>query len=129
MYSILKSHRLRINRILFLIVVFLFQCAQNSDRNMGVEKRGDDFIDKKYSIYNLEGIWAENEEDNALFEIRHDSLYNFEYFDQGFSYTLNDSVWIIHYEGFETQNIILKLNMDSLIYTTETGDTIRLHKR
>jgi hypothetical protein len=83
----------------------------------------------KLNTQYLQGIWAENEEANALFEIRNDSLYNFEHFDQGFSYTLKDSVWIIHYEGVETNNIILKLSIDSLIYTTENRDTIRLYKR
>lgn len=75
----------------------------------------------------LEGIWAENEESNALFEIKGDSLYYFEDPNPVFYEVVDDS-FKIYIEGKSFASKILKLSSDSLV-RIEYEKVVRLYKR
>ena len=75
----------------------------------------------------LKGIWAENEESNALFEIKGDSLYYFEDPVPVF-YEVIEDTFKIYIEGKVFPSQIIKLSSDSLV-RIEYGEVIRLYKR
>ena len=76
----------------------------------------------------IEGIWAENEFENAWFSIEKDSIYNVEHFEYSKYEFRNDSL-IVFYDGFKSGELVLKLSMDSLWLLSQPGDTIKLYRR
>lgn len=77
----------------------------------------------------LQGIWAFNKNENALFFIKRDSIYYVEHLSSPVKYNLKGDTLLIHYEGFTTRNLILKLDQDSLVFATEIGGINRLYRR
>jgi hypothetical protein len=77
----------------------------------------------------LQGVWAENPNDNALFQIVNDSIYYTEHMDTPVSYKINGDTLIILYDGLTTKNLILKLDADNLVFRTEDNSINRLYKR
>jgi len=80
-------------------------------------------------IETLQGIWAENEYDNALFYIKQDSLYYLEQSDNPIGIKIkNDTLLFL---GDVPVNCkVIHFSRDSLWYIDElTSDTTKLHKR
>ena len=76
----------------------------------------------------IEGIWAENEGENALFLIEKDSIFYFDSDERVYYVYKNDSLQI-YYDGYTAKNLVNKLNQDSLVFTTEIGYVNRLYRR
>ncbi|KAF0131864.1 MAG: hypothetical protein FD155_388 [Bacteroidetes bacterium] len=80
-------------------------------------------------LKNLSGIWAENENENALFWILEDSMYSVEHLGEKVKINTHLDTLFVYYEGITTTYRVLKLDADSLVLLNEVSDTIRLHKR
>jgi hypothetical protein len=77
----------------------------------------------------IEGIWAENEEENALFMIDEDTFYYFEHMDEPLEYRLNGDKLLVKNDSEIEWNII-KLTKDSLWMTNQyLDDTLKLYNR
>lgn len=87
-------------------------------------KKNDAVINKEM----LYGVWAENDQDNALFEISGDSLRYTEFYDTPYFYDL-DGGFNIHLNGYLSRNKILKIDKDSLLFESDMGEIIKLVKR
>jgi len=119
--------------VLLLIIAF-FSCKNKSDNSsivsndedttlVGVDK---DKIDHSF----LYGVWAENEEDNAIFEIGVDSLRYVEFYNNAYYYEVKDSHLMIYLEeGYVSNNEIVKVSNDSLILKSDNEETLRFYKR
>ena len=78
----------------------------------------------------LNGIWTKNEEENANFRIKDDSIYYVDFQDDPSYCLLKEDTLILDNDGFLVKWIILKLTSDSLIMTNNMiDDTIKLYKR
>ena len=78
----------------------------------------------------LNGIWAENEEENANFWIKDDSIYYVDFQDDPSYCQLKEDTLILDSDGFLVKWIILKLTSDSLFMTNDMiDDTLKLYKR
>ncbi|MGB3464016.1 MAG: hypothetical protein WBA74_02045 [Cyclobacteriaceae bacterium] len=124
----------------FLFIV-LFGCSNGTTENKS--KSADLSVSKQDKIENqsqqdsssrfsldiklLQGVWAESEDQNALFTIKGDSLYYFED-PKPVYYELTDDTLKILIEGEFYSSKILKLSSDSLI-RKEYGNVVRLYKR
>ncbi len=77
----------------------------------------------------LYGVWAENKEDNALFEITKKSITYVEFMENHYKYDLFSDSLLIHLEdNYTSISKIIKLTKDSLIFDTEDEIT-KLYKR
>jgi hypothetical protein len=85
--------------------------------------------ERAIEIRDISGIWAESEEENALFWIEKDSIYSVEQLGHGVKIEINKDTLIIYYDGIIVKDKILKLDSDSLILLNEVGNTIKLYKR
>ncbi len=120
-----------------LSTIFLFASSCQKERRM----QGNDTVSEQTKASEtdvagrgstdyrklLKGIWAENEESNALFEIKGDSLYYFEDPVPVF-YEVIEDTFKIYIEGKVFPSQIIKLSSDSLV-RIEYGEVIRLYKR
>lgn len=79
----------------------------------------------------LNGVWAENEEDNALFQIEGDTLRYVEHYNTPYLAFLNENYFEIRYLDNKvlSKSIILKLTKDSLILKTAAEEPLRLFNR
>ena len=77
----------------------------------------------------IEGVWAENEEGNAVFEISGDSIYYMENPESNAKFEIKGDSLIMYSEGLTLKNLLLKQTNDSLVYGNEYGYTVRLYKR
>ncbi|NOX85165.1 MAG: hypothetical protein GXO86_04235 [Chlorobi bacterium] len=86
-----------------------------------------DVVLSKQSL--IQGVWAENEDGNALFNIEKDSLYYLESQNKPLYYNLiGDTLFV--YGDVLTKFYIVKLNKDSLWFKTNFYDEItKLYKR
>lgn len=77
----------------------------------------------------IQGVWAENKEDNALFYIKGDSLYYIESIEKPLLCKLNQDT-LVAYGEVLTKYYIKKLTNDSLWFSTDYYDGItKLYKR
>ncbi len=77
----------------------------------------------------LNGVWAENVDENALFEIINDSLYYLEDFENPVGIEIQKNAFVIK-GSVPVKCEILKLTTDSLWYIDEfNDDTTKLYKR
>jgi len=77
----------------------------------------------------LQGVWAENKDENALFYIKNDSLYYIESLNKPVSCKLNVDTLIV-YGDVLTKFYINKLTSDSLWFSTDYYNGItKLYKR
>jgi hypothetical protein len=122
-------------RLVSIICVTL-SCAGNQNKQIGQLFRGEDTIETQVeatntyiSLNRLQGIWAENADDNALFFIKADSLYYTE--DQGKAIRIllkSDTLVILGDVLVHCK--ILKLSNDSLWFIDEFSDKpTKLYKR
>jgi hypothetical protein len=108
-----------------LILIFPMMSCNNASKLR--EKK--DTIKVEISVTCLEGVWAENKEDNALFYIKGDSIYYLESMKHPLFCKLNRDTLIINGEVM-TKFYIKKLTIDSLWFSTNFYDEVtKLYKR
>lgn len=110
------------------ITIFIFSFCKNPDNSIMKEtlkaKKYNQIIDRNL----LNGIWAENEFENANFYIKKDSMYFVEDSSPCFIKISTDTL-ITYYDGLITYDKIIKLDKDSLILLNEVGEFIKLKRR
>lgn len=85
---------------------------------------------KEFDKDMLIGIWAEDEESNAIFQLTSDSVYYVEHLDTPYKYDLIGDSLIFLIEGENYPSNIVKLTNDSLILFEQLSqDTLKLYKR
>ena len=124
--------KILLNTYLLSITCILLSCNGNSNDKIIQSEKAHDSIVKQpipLSIQTLQGIWAENDEDNALFFIKSDSLYYVEDQSNPVKIQLNsDTLFIM--EDLSVNCKILKLTKDSLWFIDEYNDSpTKLYKR
>jgi hypothetical protein len=113
-------------RVLYnLISIVLLSCSNVTTTETTVQSKEN--VDDRTRL--LQGVWAFNEEENALYEISGDSIYYVEHSEAMIPYNLVRDTLEIMYDGFSTKNIIQKLTNDSLVFKTEIGEVNRLYRR
>jgi hypothetical protein len=100
-----------------LLLAFLCSCSNNKS-----------FQSDAQSLNGYDGVWAEDEDANALFTIKGDSIVNFEHGDRMRFKIIGDSM-IIDYGDFVGRHLILKHTHDSLILKNEDNSVTKLYKR
>jgi len=128
---------------ILLLCFFVFSCNHGGALDQGDQKAEDiktisDSSNKfdysisltKDEILNLmQGVWAENEQYNALFFIQNDSLFYIEDQDKPNKLTFYSNNFIINGD-IPVKCKILKISKDSLIYIDEFNDEVTfLYKR
>jgi hypothetical protein len=101
----------------FFIVSLLICCSPKVDSS----------VDSTEQL-TYDGSWAENEEDNALFIIKGDSIQNVEHGDKMFFQVRNDTR-IIDYVDFKGKYFVVKVTRDSLILQNPDKSITRVYKR
>lgn len=86
---------------------------------------------KHFDYRLLNGVWAENEEDNALFQIENDTLRYVEYYDTPYLVSLKENHLLIKYLDNKvlSESEILKITRDSLILKTDEIEPLKLFNR
>ncbi|MCB2378553.1 hypothetical protein LGH70_13215 [Hymenobacter sp. BT635] len=77
----------------------------------------------------LQGIWAENTEDNALFFVRGNHLTYVEFLDRPLRYTVSATTLNITQVDGPYPCRLRKLTPDSLVFEDPYGNVMRLYKR
>jgi hypothetical protein len=110
---------------IFILNIILFTSCYSQTTNEKINKtRGDTTLSKR-----LEGVWAKNEKDNALFFIKDDSLYYIEDQNHPVSLTIKEDTFIINGD-LPAKCKILKLTKDSLWFKDEFNANItKLYRR
>lgn len=115
--------------IILLIAIVGFTCKNDTIlKKNNIQNIGKQVENKTYSKHLLNGVWAENEDENALFYIDNDSIYYVEHQDTTYAIDLIENQLIIYFEGYAAKSKILKLTSDSLIYEVD-HETVKLYKR
>jgi hypothetical protein len=121
---------------LFSIICFILSCCGNQNKKTGPFDRVNDTLvthvkadQIDVSIEALQGIWAETDNDDALFFIKGDSLYYTEDQDRAIEIKLkNDTLIILGDVSVHCK--ILKLTRDSLWFIDEFNEApTKLYKR
>ncbi len=112
--------------LIVLMIFSLVSCKDTKEKeSSSVEQdKAQITFDKKL----LNGVWAENQEDNALFYIENDSIYYTDSQDKPYSLEFGGSYFSVHYDDYTSKAELLKLTEDSLVYKSSTN-TIRLYRR
>lgn len=113
--------------LIWVVSILQKSCEQRIEENerRELQKESSKEIDK----YLLNGIWAENIDDNAMFYIENDSIHYFDSTDQpSYFIDLSDDVLSIYYDDFTFKGKVLKLSKDSLVYESEKNKR-KLYKR
>ena len=91
---------------------------------------GDQNVDIDYGKATLfQGSWAESAEGNAVFTVKDNLIYYTEHLKKPASYKFKNDALVIYYDGLTTENVILKLNSDTLILRTEANNINLFYKR
>jgi len=123
------------NKILVLLFfIVLLSCKWDKKDKSIKENEKIEIIQREHPKTDatlLNGIWAENEIENALFEIDKDTLRYVEFYEKSYLCYMKKKYLIIENEKNEqiSSDKILKLNKDSLILKTSENEIIRLYKR
>ncbi len=115
-----------------MFIVLGFSCKTENKvdpislKNKEIQKRE---LNKKYinKIF-LDGVWAEEEEENALFIIAEDSIRYVDNMDKSYLVKLHKDTLVFFLKNFKFKGEILKLTKDSLIYKGDS-EIIKLYKR
>jgi hypothetical protein len=120
----------------FLLIIISISCVRHDNaskaKSLVVNNSRDTIVTDNamnIDLKNIEGIWAKNEQENALFQIKGDSIFYLEHPESKVTYETNKDTFIIFYDGLTTKNKILKLDTDSFIFETEVNYINRLYKR
>jgi len=117
----MKKHKY----ILVLLLILICSCRIN--QNSKEAKNGNKFFEP--TIESLQGVWAEKENENALFLIKKDSLYYIEHQDKPNCIKLKEDTLLIMGD-IPVHCKIIKLTQDSLWYTDEFNELpTKLYKR
>ena len=110
-------------------VLILFGCTnQPKEQSESAVSNEITEIQKKDSLVELQGIWAEDSEGDAYFIIRNDSIFSVD--DRsGVPFSVRDDSLIVTYNWGTVRHFILNLTMDSLIIRNEDASEVRLIKR
>lgn len=103
------------------LAIILTGCSYNKVSNSGDSLKAD-------TTLTYDGIWAENEEDNALFIIKGDSVQNVEHGDEMYFEVVEDTM-TIDYGDFKGKYFVLKFTKDSLILRNPDKSVTRLYRR
>ena len=122
------------NRVLILITLTFISCKEESSNNTSINQ---EVIDKGKTqtlvIENklLNGVWAENEEDNAVFEINKDTLRYIEFYGTPYKLIIKNNRFIVKdSSGFVfPESEIVKLTTDSLLLKSSHGSISKFYKR
>ena len=121
---------------IFLLIIFYVSCKKaknneeiksNQQKVIVESNKENDFLDNvkkplmvNYLKKDFIGIWAENKEENALFEITKDSIHYVESYDNPYFFEIKEDTLVIHFEeNYLVKLKILKINKDSLIYQSQ----------
>ena len=109
----------------FILNIFFFISCQPQSTNEKITKTiADTSLSKR-----LEGVWAQDDKENAMFFIKDDSLYYTEDQNHPLSILIKGDTFIINGD-LPAKCVILKLNQDSLWFKNEFfDDIIKLYKR
>lgn len=102
--------------IWFILVVLMSYCAKNRDAAL------------REKVIKYDGVWAESQEENALFTIKGDTIVNFDHGDRMY-YKVTGDTLVIDYGDFLGRHVVLKHTNDSLILRNEDGSITRLYRR
>ncbi len=116
---------IRHSTILVLAVVILVACKETKEKESSTVEQ--DKVQVTFDKKLLNGVWAENQEDNALFYIENDSIYYMDSQDKPYSLEFGGSYFSVHYDDYTSKAELLKLTEDSLVYNST--NTIRLCRR
>ncbi|QNL20549.1 hypothetical protein HZR84_00810 [Hyphobacterium sp. CCMP332] len=119
---------MRILLIVFCVIIFIIQCNSKS-QNQTKFNNQENQTDYQNFKSQLIGVWGEQGEENALFQISNDSIYYFDHMDNPLAYELKEGVLAINYSGQILKNKIVKLNSDTLQFINPSGEHIKLYKR
>lgn len=117
--------------ILVLSIFSLLSCDAQQNLNISSNETKIESIKKQdsYHIDSLQGIWAVDENENALFFIEGDSLFYIEHLDKPIQIELNGDTLIILGDA-QASCKILKLTSDSLWYVDNFTDSVtKLYRR
>lgn len=127
-------------KILFIIsLMSIISCKEKNKtkevnlvqdkKEVSIVKKSDDqnFYDSKL----LNGVWAENIDDNALFEIKNDTLRYVEYYDTPYIAQIVKNKLVIKYLDNKvlSESYILKISKDSLVLKTDDEPSLKLYNR
>lgn len=121
-------------KILILILINLFFSCNNKsnkeDLNSLKSKKENIQIvyNNDYDKNLLNGVWAENEDDNALFFIKNDSINYFDVQNSIYPVSLKLDTLIIPFKDYVFKGKVLALTNDSLIYIADSR-IIKLYNR
>lgn len=114
---------------LLSIICIAISCNGNPNKKIGQPEKVNDTLTKQgitnkisVSIEALQGIWAENDNDNALFFIKADSLYYVEDQAKPIKIILNSDTFVMMGD-VPAHCRILKLTKDSLWFIDEFSNT------
>lgn len=120
------------NILIIIFLIILFSCKKenrkNANNNEEINKKQTSNIKIDKNL--LSGVWAENEDENAIFEIKGDTLRYVEFYGTPYFYKLvGDSIKIYLENEYVSGSKILKISQDSLVLKSDDGDIIRLYRR
>ena len=127
------------NLFYFILLLSVIACSNNSKKNdppKNIENKDDNSneLHRSNSFHSLncsfiQGVWAENKEDNALFYIKGDSFNYVESNEKPLFCELNQDTLVV-YGDILTKYYIKKLTVDSLWFSTDYFDGLtKLYKR
>ncbi|WP_294737982.1 hypothetical protein [uncultured Flavobacterium sp.] len=118
----------------FILIILSSGCKKENTTKKTLEIETKDNAEKvqfKIDKTFLNGVWAESEDENALFEINNNTLRYVEYYDTSYLCLIEDGCLIItDREGVQLpKSKIMKLSKDSLVIKPLDGNLIRLYNR
>lgn len=106
--------------ILLAIVLFLLSCSRNNETKAETEDND--------TLKLFKGVWAINEQENAYFFAKGDSIYS-EDDRSGLKYKIQNDTIKVYYDWGVINYVILKLSKDSLYIKNEDGSLVKLYNR
>jgi len=109
--------------VYLIIFAFLLSCQQNKPQQNVINEQN-----KRAEITSmlLDGTWKKNINENASFRIKNDTMYFLE--GGGINYKISNDTMISFFGKNRINDVILKLDADSLILLNEFNDTLKYFK-
>lgn len=123
-------------KLLFVfLALVLLSCEKQNKKSVTKQEQENispDERDLKIEEQLLNGVWAESEDENALFEITDDTLRYVEFYETPYTFTIKDNMLIMITDDLDAEippSKIIKLTSDSLILRHSSGDITKLYNR
>ena len=133
LFRLLLEYFTRIIGGLFLIALIAIACSYfNFKYNQSKDDVTQYKSDSLTKVKLLQGIWAVDESSNAVFSFHNDTVnYCTEVMNINvpYKYLISKDTLFLQYDGGFTKDLILKLNKDSLVLKTETGEIGHYYNR